>query len=373
MLLADLGASVIKIERPPLGDDTRAWGPPYLGNSDQGLSAYFLSVNRGKRSVCLDLKSQSGRDLALAMVQRADVLIENFAPGVAADLDLGPEAIEAVNPRIVHCAITAFGEQAGPGYDLVIQGMSGLMSITGAEDGPPMKVGVAITDVIAGLQAANAILAAIVARQRTGAGERISVSLLGSAVAALVNVGQAHLISGAPTRRWGNAHPQIVPYQVFAAADGYLTVAAGNDKLYARLCQVIGREDLIADARYGTNPLRVANRASLVPILDAVFAQRTTRAWLEALGAAQVPCGPVADLPELFAGQDPPPGVEMVALETGSGAAYRTVGPAVKMRGRRRDLTGAPLVGEHTDQVLGEMLGLEPQRLARLRAAGVIQ
>ena len=373
MLLADLGASVIKIERPPFGDDTRAWGPPYLGDPDQGLSAYFLSVNRGKQSICLDLKSPPGRDLMLEMVQRSDVLIENFAPGVAAGLGLGPAAIDAANPQLVHCSITAFGEQAGPGYDLVIQGMSGLMSITGAEDGPPMKVGVAITDVIAGLQAANAILAAVVARQRTGRGERISISLLGSAVAALVNIGQAHLVSGAPARRWGNAHPQIVPYQVFAAADGYLTVAAGNDKLYAEMCQVIGREDLIADARYETNPRRVANRTSLIPVLDAIFAQKTTRAWLEALDAVQVPCGPVASLSELFAGHDPPPGVEMVTLETGSGATYQTVGPAIQMNGRRRNLTGAPRVGEHTDQVLGELLDLAPERLLQLRADGVIR
>ena len=373
MLLADLGATVVKIERPPCGDDTRAWGPPYLGERDLGLSAYFLAVNRGKRSVCLDLSSPAGRDLLLDMVRRADVLVENFAPGVADRLGLGAEAIAVANPSIIHCSITAFGEQEGPGYDLVIQGMSGLMSITGAEEGPPMKVGVAITDVIAGLQASSAILAAVVARHRSGRGDRVSISLMGSAVAALVNVGQAHLVSGSPARRWGNAHPQIVPYQVFASADGYLTVAAGNDKLYAAMCQVIGREDLAADARFDTNPHRVENRAALISVLETIFAQRATRSWLEALQAAEVPCGSVSSLEDLFTGSESPPGVEMLTLERGAGAPDRTVGSAVQMTGKRRQLAGAPLVGEHTDQVLGELLDLAHERLLQLRADGVIR
>jgi crotonobetainyl-CoA:carnitine CoA-transferase CaiB-like acyl-CoA transferase len=373
MLLADLGATVIKVERPPSGDDTRSWGPPYLGDPDQGLSAYFLSVNRGKQSVCVDLQNPSGRELMLDMVHHADVLIENFAPGVAARLGLGPEAIEVANPKIVHASITAFGDQPGPGYDLAIQGMSGLMAITGEEHGPPMKVGVAITDVIAGLQAAHAILAAIVARGRTGRGDHITISLLGSAVACLVNVGQAHLISGAPAQRWGNAHAQIVPYQVFASVDGHLTVAAGNDKLYASLCQVIGRQDLVTDARYRTNPDRVTNRASLIPVLEEIFAQKRTSEWLEALNAVRVPCGPVSGLQELFAGPEAPAGVEMQTLATGAGTTYETVGPPVSMAGRRGQLTGAPLVGEHTDQVLCELLGLDPERLAQLHAAGAIQ
>ncbi len=312
MILADLGADVIKIERPPGGDDTRAWGPPFLGDPSHGLSAYYLSVNRGKRSVCLDLKSQAGRDLFLAMVRKADVLVENFAPGVADRLGLGTEAIAAANPRIVHGSITAFGEQAGPAYDLVIQGMSGLMSITGAEDGPPMKVGVAITDVIAGLQAASAILAAVVARQRTGRGDRISVSLLGSAVAALVNVGQSYLVNGTPPGRWENAHPQIVPYQLFASADGFLTIAAGNDKLFTNLCQVIGRADLASDERFSTNPRRVTNRAALIAILEPIFAAKCTNEWLDALLAVDVPCGPVSSLPELFRQVQRPPGVDML-------------------------------------------------------------
>lgn len=373
MVLADLGADVIKVERPPGGDDTRAWGPPYLGPPSDGLSAYYLSVNRAKRSICLDLKNETGRDLFFDLLRRADVLVENFAPGVADRLGLGAEKIAAANPRIVHCSITAFGERVGPGYDLAIQGMGGLMSITGEADGPPMKVGVAITDVITGLHAVGAILAAVVARRRTGRGDRVSVSLLGSTAAALVNVGQAYLVSGEPPRRWGNAHAHIVPYQVFASADGYFTLAVGNDKLFELLCQVIGRADLASDERFATNPDRVANREALIADLEKVFAEKTTDEWLAALQAADVPCGPVSTLPDLFDGVEPPPGVEMLELTASTGAAYRTVGPTAQMAGRRRDLKAAPLVGEHTDEVLRELLELNTQQLQQLRDDGVIQ
>jgi formyl-CoA transferase len=372
MILADLGADVIKIERPPKGDDTRSWGPPFLGDPSQGLSAYYLSVNRGKRSVCLDLKSPDGRDLFLEMVRQTDVLIENFAPGVANRLGLGTAAITAANPKIIHASITAFGEKAGPGYDLVIQGMSGLMSITGAKDGPPMKVGVAITDVIAGLQASSAILAAVVARQRTGCGDRISVSLLGSAVAALVNVGQSYLVSGTPPGRWENAHPQIVPYQLFASADGFLTVAAGNDKLFAKLCEVMGHAELASDNRFDTNPRRVANRVALIAILEPVFTTKSTSEWLDVLLAVDIPCGPIWSLPELL-GQRQPPGFDVLDLVTSTGETYSTVGPAARLNGRCREMKAAPLVGEHTDEVLRELLGLDRNRLEQLRADCVIQ
>jgi len=373
MMLADLGADVIKIERPPSGDDTRSWGPPYLGDPAQGLSAYFLSVNRGKRSVCLDLKRPAGHDLFVRLVQQADVLIENFAPGVADRLGLGTPEIVAANSRIIHCSITGFGDQAGPAYDLVIQGMSGLMSITGAADGPPMKVGVAITDVIAGLQASNAILAAVVARQRTGHGDRISIGLLSSAVASLVNIGQAYLVSGTPPRRWENAHPQIAPYQVFASSDGHFTVAAGNDKLFANLCRVIGRADLPTDARFATNPQRIANRQELISALERVFATKCTSEWLGALRAASVPSGPVSGLRELFDTAQLPGGIELLCLETSSGLEYKTVGSAARMAGRCRKPTGAPLVGEHTDEVLRKLVGCETGELEQLRQDGAIQ
>jgi crotonobetainyl-CoA:carnitine CoA-transferase CaiB-like acyl-CoA transferase len=373
MLLADLGADVIKVERPPQGDDTRAWGPPYLGDPDLGLSAYYLSVNRGKRSVCLDLKTQAGRDIFFSLVRKADVLVENFAPGVADRLGLGTDAIAAANPRIIHASITAFGEKAGPAYDLVIQGMSGLMSITGATDGPPMKVGVAITDVIAGLQAATAILAALVARQRTGRGDRISVALLSSAVAALVNVGQAYLVNGTPPRRWGNAHPHIVPYQLFASADGFLTVAAGNDKLFANLCQILGRADLASDVRFSTNPKRVANRTALIAILEPVFAAKPTNEWLDTLRAADVPCGPVMSLPELLGQSQGSLGLDILQLVTSTGHTYKTVGPAAQLNGRCGETKAAPLLGEHTEQVLREWLDLDPERLKELQTNGVVQ
>jgi len=372
MVLADLGADVIKVERPGTGDDTRAWGPPYLGQESDGFSAYFLSANRGKRSVGIDLKSEPGRELFMALLRRSDVLVENFAPGVASRLGLDAESVADANPQIIHCSITAFGENPGPGYDLVIQGMSGLMSITGEADGPPMKVGVAITDVIAGLQAANAILAAVVAYQKTGRGDRISISLLGSTAAALVNIAQAYLVSGDVPSRWGNAHAQIVPYQVFESADGYFTVAAGNDRLFERLCQVIGRTDLAVDERFHTNPDRVANREALIGVLEAIFAKKSSAHWLGALQAADVPCGPVCGLPDLFDGGELPPSVEMLDLQVATGATYRMVGPTAHMTGRRRQPKGAPLVGEHTDEVLRELLDLDAQEIRQLRGAGVI-
>jgi crotonobetainyl-CoA:carnitine CoA-transferase CaiB-like acyl-CoA transferase len=246
------------------------------------------------------------------------------------------------------------------------------MSITGQADGPPMKVGVAVTDVIAGLQAAGAILAALIARERTGKGDRITVSLLGAAVAALVNVGQGHLLSGEAPRRWGNAHPHIVPYQAFAAADGYFTVAAGNDKQFGLLCALIGQKDLAADPRFATNPQRIAHREELIGVLEPIFRQKTTTEWLGALTAAGVPCGPVNSLPELFGGAQPPPGVEMLELQAATADRYRTVGPPAQMAGLRSDPAAAPLAGQHTDEVLRELLGLDARQIDSLRRQNAI-
>lgn len=373
MILSDLGATVLKIERPSLGDETRAWGPPYLGDPSLGMSAYFLSVNRGKRSLCLDLKTKKGREVFLDLIRQSDIFVENFAPGVADRLGLDDSTITAANPRLIHCSITAFGDHAGPGYDLVIQGMSGLMSVTGESTGPPLKVGVAITDVIAGWQAVSAILAAVMTRQRTGRGERISIGLLNSAVTALVNIGQDYLVQGESPQRWGNSHPHIVPYQVFKAKDGYLTVAAGNNEHFVRLCQVVGRSEWTTDSRFATNSNRVANRQRLISELETLFAEKTVDQWLAELRKAEIPCGPVADLAALFDGREPPPGVEMLELETSSGATYRTVGRPLKRSGPMSQPSGAPLVGEHTDEILREMLNLDDQQLAMLRKKSVIE
>ena len=297
MTLADLGADVVKIEHPAGGDETRTWGPPFAG----GESAYFLSVNRGKRSVALDLKDPEGRELALELCARADVVIENFRPGGAARLGLDYEAVRKRRADVVYCTISGFGAREPhdrAGYDFTVQAESGLMAITGEPDGEPMKVGVAIVDVLAGLNAATAILAALRRRDLTGEGDRVEVSLLDSAFAALVNVGANALLTGEEPQRYGNAHPSIVPYQPFRAADGWIAVAAANDGLYTKLCEAIERPDLAGDERYATNEARVLNREPLIAELQAVFAARSTDDWEPLLLVAGVPAGKIGGVGE---------------------------------------------------------------------------
>jgi crotonobetainyl-CoA:carnitine CoA-transferase CaiB-like acyl-CoA transferase len=367
MTLADLGADVVKIEHPAGGDETRTWGPPFAG----GESAYFLSVNRGKRSVALDLKEPEGRELALELCALADVVIENFRPGGAARLGLDYEAVRKRRPGVVYCTISGFGVREPPdraGYDFTVQAESGLMAITGEPDGEPMKVGVAIVDVLAGLNAATAILAALRRRDLTGAGDRVEVSLLDSAFAALVNVGANALLTEAEPRRYGNAHPSIVPYQPFRAADGWIAVAAANDGLYRRLCEAIERLDLAGDERYATNGARVLNRETLIAELQAMFATRSTDDWERLLLAAGVPAGKIRGVGE--------------ALRTAPARTRRvdhpTAGP-IELVGPPFELDSAelgpsrppPVLGQHTAEVLKE-LGVDDERLASLEERGVI-
>jgi crotonobetainyl-CoA:carnitine CoA-transferase CaiB-like acyl-CoA transferase len=367
MTLADLGADVVKIEHPVGGDETRTWGPPFAG----GESAYFLAVNRGKRSVALDLKDPEGRELALELCARADVVIENFRPGGAARLGLDYEAVRTRRPDVVYCTISGFGAREPrdrAGYDFTVQAESGLMAITGEPDGQPMKVGVAIVDVLAGLNAATAILAALHRRDRTGEGDLVEVSLLDSAFAALVNVGANALLTGAEPPRHGNAHPSIVPYQLFRAADGWIAVAAANDGLYARLCEAIDRQDLASDDRYATNEARVLNREPLIAALQEVFAARSTEDWEGLLFLAGVPAGKINGVGE--------------ALRTAPARTRRVDHPAagpIELVGPPFELSSAalrpsaapPLLGQHTDEVLRE-LGLDDERLASLEERGVI-
>src|SRR5436190_19262180 len=297
MTLADLGAAVVKIEHPAGGDETRTWGPPFAG----GESAYFLSVNRGKRSVALDLKDAEGRELALELCARADVVIENFRPGGAARLGLDYEAVRKRRPDVVYCTISGFGLREPPdraGYDFTVQAESGLMAITGEPAGEPMKVGVAIVDILAGLNAATAILATLRRRDLTGEGDLVEVSLLDSAFAAFVDVGVNALLTREEPQRYGNAHPSIVPYQPFRGADGWIAVAAANDGLFSRLCTAIGRPDLAADERYATNETRVLNREPLIAELQAVFADRATEEWEGLLLASGVPAGRIRGVGE---------------------------------------------------------------------------
>lgn len=300
MLLADLGAEVVKVERPGAGDDTRAWGPPYAG----GEATYFLGVNRNKRSIALDLRDDADLEVARALAARADVLVENFKPGTMDRLGLGHDALRELNPGLVYCSITGFGSGAGaalPGYDLIAQAVGGLMSVTGEPDGPGTKAGVALVDVITGLHAALGVMAALRHRDSTGEGQRIEVSLLSSLLSALTNHASAYAAAGVVPRAMGNRHPSIVPYEVFHAADRPIVIAAGNDRQFQALCAALDRPGLARDPRYATNPGRVAARESLVADLDAALAERTADEWFDRLTAAGVPCGPINDLAAAFA------------------------------------------------------------------------
>jgi crotonobetainyl-CoA:carnitine CoA-transferase CaiB-like acyl-CoA transferase len=340
MVLGDLGAEVVKVERPG-GDDTRSWGPPWAAD---GTSTYYQSVNRNKRSVVLDLGDTGDRELAWRLVERADVLIENFRPGTLERFGLGEEATRAANPRLVSCSLSGFGTGPGaalPGYDLLIQAVGGLMSLTGQPDGPPTKVGVALVDVIAGLFASVAILAALRERERSGLGQRADVSLLGSLLAALVNQGSGFLGAGAVPQRMGNRHPSIAPYESFASADGELVVAVGNDRQFESLCRELGCAPLAADARFATNAARVEHHAELVEVLEPLFRGRAGAELAAVLNGAGVPCGPVNDVRgafELAQSLGLPSIVEMaegarqVASPIALGAtpvAYRRIPPAL--------------------------------------------
>jgi crotonobetainyl-CoA:carnitine CoA-transferase CaiB-like acyl-CoA transferase len=356
MVLADLGADVVKVERPGEGDEKRAWGPPFVG----GESAYYLSVNRNKRSVAIDLKNPDGHRLAIELCARSDVVIENFRPGGAERLGLDWAAVFAINPRVVHCSITGFGrDDPRAGYDFIVQAESGLMAITGEPDGEPAKVGVALVDVLTGLHAAVAILAALRRRDATGIGERVEVSLLDSAFSSLVNVAQNALVTGEEPARYGNAHPSIVPYQPFRAADGLVAVAAANDGLFGRLCDVLGLRGLATDERFATNAARVRNRAELLPLLEQTFAARPADEWVSELDAAGVPAGKIRGVLEALRAAAPSTievdGIELVASPFGP-----------------RPATRPPRLGEHTREVLRE-LGLDDARIAELEEARVIQ
>jgi len=377
MLLADLGADVIKVEHLARGDDTRAWGPPWLGEGDDAQSAYFLSVNRNKRSLTLDIKTPGGQDLARRLAAKSHVVVENFKAGQMASFGLSYDDLRAINPALVYCSITGFGQTGPyrdrPGYDYVIQAMSGLMSITGPEDGPPYKVGVAISDVFAGLFAATSILAAVRHSERTGQGQSIDVALLDAQIAALVNVASNFLVSGQTPPRFGNQHPNIVPYQTFSASDGEFVVAVGNDGQFARLCAVIGRPDLRDDPRCTTNPARVENRAWLIPALQAVFARRPAAEWVDRLLAAGIPAGPINTIPAALG--DPHVAARGLVheIDLQAGEVLRLIGPPVRMAPDAAEVrTPPPRLGEHTDEVLRDVLGLDAEAIAAYRAAGCI-
>jgi formyl-CoA transferase len=373
MTLGDMGADVIKVEQPGEGDETRAWGPPFAA----GESAYFLSINRNKRSITLNLKHPDGRDLLLELVRRADVLIENFKTGTLERMGLDDETLWQANPGLIHASITGFGT-SGPyaeyaGYDFVVQGMAGIMDVTGEPDGEPMKVGIAIVDITAALFTLNGVLAALYVRKETGRGQRVDVSLLQAAMGWLANVGQNYLVSGQPARRYGNAHPNIVPYQVFYASDRPISLATANPRQFRRFCELAGHPEIADDPRFRSNADRLANREQLVALLQSLIEQRTATEWMTLLNENGVPAGPINTLAQAFA--DP----QVQALGVVRHLQHATIGdlpvvgsPIGLSETPVQPRSAPPLLGEHTDAVLAELLGLDAERISALRAAGAL-
>jgi crotonobetainyl-CoA:carnitine CoA-transferase CaiB-like acyl-CoA transferase len=374
-LLADLGADVVKVERPGSGDDTREWGPPFV--SDGGPSGYFVSCNRGKRSLALDLAHPAGREIVDDLVRRADVLVENFLPDSLARLGLDPVRLHEINPALVTCSISGYGRSgplaAMPGYDLMMQASAGMMSITGELDGMPMKVGVAITDVITGLYAAASVLAGLYERGKGRLGTSFDLALADCTLASLVNVAQGALLTGERPRRWGNAHPQIVPYEAFATADGHLVLAVGADRQWQRFCQAIDRDDLAADKRFASNPARVEHRELLIPQLQQIFSERTTATWQALLTTVEVPHSAVLALDEVLASPQVAARQMVVDAVDSAGRTYRILGSALHWHDEPpRQVRAAPDLGEHSEQVLRDWLNYGDGRIAELRRVGAI-
>ena len=377
--LADLGADVIKVERPGAGDDTRAWGPPFLKDREgreTGDAAYYLAANRNKRSVEIDLASPAGQQAVRELAKLSDVVLENYKVGQLKKYGLDYASLAAPNPRLVYCSVTGFG-QTGPwahraGYDFIIQALGGLMSITGEADdrpgGGPQKVGVAVSDLMTGMYATQAVLAALLHRERTGEGQYIDVALLDVQVAMLANMNTNFLVSGQPPKRWGNAHPNIVPYQAFRAADQWIVVAVGNDDQYRRFCDLGGRADLYADERFARNRDRVRNREALVPLIATMIAQHPAAWWLEGLERAGVPCGPINDLAQVFENEQVRARGLRIDIERDDAGPVPLVGSPLKMSATPPGYRlPPPRLGQHTAEVLGELLGYDEAAIAAAR------
>jgi formyl-CoA transferase len=383
-ILADLGADVIKIERPGSGDDTRAWGPPFLRDAaghETAEAAYYLAANRGKRSVTLDIAAPEGRAIVRKLAGACDVLVENYKVGQLAKYGLDQAALAQVNPRLIYCSITGFG-QDGPykdraGYDFIIQGMGGFMSITGERDdlpgGGPQKAGVAVSDLMTGMYATVAILAAVAQRHRTGRGQYIDMALFDSVVAMLANMNTNYLTTGKPPGRVGNSHTNIVPYQVFAAADGHVIIAVGNDGQYVKFCDVAGRPDLALDARFARNADRVRNRAVLVPLLEQVVRQRPVAFWAAGLEGAGVPCGPINTIAQALADPQIVARGLVIDLPHPLAGTVQLVGSPIRMSASPPALERAPpTLGQHTAEVLRELAGIDAAELQALRERNIV-
>jgi crotonobetainyl-CoA:carnitine CoA-transferase CaiB-like acyl-CoA transferase len=379
-MLADLGAEVIKIERPGSGDDTRSWGPPYMPDQKGDAtteSAYFHGANRGKQSVCIDMSQAQGQALIQDLVLQSDVLIENFKVGGLKKYALDFASLHALNPRLVYCSITGFG-QSGPyaeraGYDFMIQAMGGMMSITGEADELPMKTGVAIADILTGLYAANAIQAALMHQQKTGAGQHIDLALLDVQVATLASQAMNYLSTGTSPARLGNAHPNIVPYQAFETSDGYIILAVGNDSQFRRFCELASKPELADDERFQKNRGRVENREALVLQVKEIMLQKSGAEWLEALNARGIPCGPINNIEQVFA--DPQVQYRGMQLELDHPTAGKVASVASPIRLSQTPIEyqqAPPLLGQHTDDVLSRLLALDNAAITRLRNDGIV-
>ncbi len=379
-MLADLGAEVIKIERPGSGDDTRGWGPPYMpdrAGEATSEAAYFHGTNRGKQSVCIDMSHPDGQALIQDLAKDCDVLIENFKLGGLKKYNLDYPALKRINPRLVYCSITGFG-QTGPyadraGYDFMIQAMGGMMSVTGEADGLPMKIGVALADVLTGLYAANAIQAALIHQQKTGEGQYIDMALLDVQVATLANQAMNYLATGNSPGRLGNAHPNIVPYQAFQTADGYIILAIGNDAQFERFCDLANCSELVSDERFRSNRNRVKYRETLVPQVVQIMLQKSSVEWLDALNERGIPCGPINNIEQVFA--DPQVQHRGMQLELDHPVAGKVASVAnpIKLSDTPVEYQQAPpMLGEHTNTVLSSLLGLSIKDLDLLRSRGVI-
>ena len=373
MILGDQGAEVIKVERPGSGDDTRTWGPPFAG----GESAYYLCCNRNKKSIVIDLQNPAGQELVRELAKASDVLVENFTPGLTKRLGLDYETIRKINPRLVYCSISAYGQDGPyrdrPGYDMVLSAVGGLMWITGERNGNPCKVGVAITDVLTGVYASGAITSALLWRERSGRGQYLDISLLDVQVSGLANIASNYLVAGKEATRWGTAHESIVPYQVFQTKDRPIAIAVANQKLWISFCKAVGRDGWLHDPRFESNPRRVENRDVLLPLIDRLFSQKTCEEWMDLLVGAAIPCGPVNDMQHLFA--DPQVRHRNMIAEIPHptiGTLHLTGIPVKCSETRGKIRLHPPLLGEHTDEVLVEALGYSYEQIEALKEQGTI-
>jgi formyl-CoA transferase len=382
--LADLGADVIKVERPDVGDDTRHWGPPFAQNpqgEDTAEAAYFISINRNKRSITVDISTPEGQDIIRALARDSDVVIENYKVGQLKKYGLDYDSLKLLKPDLIYCSVTGFGQTGPyaqrPGYDFIIQGLGGFMSVTGEADdlpgGGPQKAGVAIVDLFTGMYASSAILAAVIHRDRSGEGQYIDMALLDTQIAVMANISSNYLCTGIAPRRWGNAHPNIVPYQTFPTSDGWMIIAVGNDSQFRQFVKAGGQEHLADDPRFADNPSRVAHRSVLVPLLTEMTMTKTKHDWIATLEKVNVPCGPINDLEEVFANEQVVSRQIEMQVPHPTAGTMKLVSSPMKLSATPVEVRMAPpTLGQHTDEVLRERLGMSAEQISALRNSHIL-